>query len=419
MATVYLLGAGASHGYQDSPTVVSPPLAADFFETFFKLQIAQDLGTKIGWLINYVRDRYGIDPERFMNFRMNVEEFMTQLEDGISAYFEQRVGDPNLGTLEMVESQVKVAVYDQTLFLFTHVLNEITNGPVYDGYRRLIERLTPEDTVVTFNWDVLLDRALLDCSPWRPDDGYAVRFSSIFDEKWRLPERWRPNARVLLKLHGSTNWLTRYVSRNLQTGCRTMLQRESGLAALRFSVETDRTVDDVLKRGYPKFKPEFQLDLGIAANLNPASLQPLCFVKGERWFPTFKNRFRKGYGSLTYFYSPLDPNHGVATSPLIVAPVKNKGYEDFEGVLGPIWETAKQRIAQASRVCVIGFSFPPTDVRARSLFSRVKHQRTIEVVDPYPSRPRAALNELASDDVTVVASSLDEFMKSMPEHHTS
>jgi hypothetical protein len=67
---------------------------------------------------------------------------------------------------------------------------------------------------------------------------------------------------------------------------------------------------------------------------------------------------------------------------------------------------------EAHRVVVVGFSFPLTDVRVRELFKPAGVRRSIEIVNPYPDRPLAALVDLvgASDDVRVVASSFSQFL---------
>jgi hypothetical protein len=410
MATVYLLGAGASHGYGDSPTGVAPPLASGLFAAYSALRISEDLGVKVGWLINYVRDVYGLPQEQFGTFRMDAEAFMTSVEDAIERFFRRVKSGAPLEPLEFATGARTVAVYDQTLFLFTHILNEIANGPIYGDYARLVKSLGPDDTLVTFNWDTLLDRALFEFSDWTPDDGYMIQFNSIYDEAWRPPEPPRAHARYLLKLHGSTNWLTRYISRDLQTGVRSMSVYDAAKTGVSFNVETDKSVDDVLERGSAHLEPHMEMHHVATKPLEPSMLRPLCFVKGEGRFDTFRNRFREGYGPFTYFYSPLDPDEGIVTSPLIVAPVKNKGYEEFDSILGPLWNQAAKRIESADCIRCVGFSFPETDVRIRGLFFPVAHRRTIEIVDPFPERAATVLGKLTESTPVVIASSLSELV---------
>ena len=79
---VYIFGAGASHGYEGSRTEVSPPLAGNFFSTFYRLLVSQDLEVKIGDIVNYLRDTQGIDPVDLpAKFDGNIETVFAELHD--------------------------------------------------------------------------------------------------------------------------------------------------------------------------------------------------------------------------------------------------------------------------------------------------------------------------------------------------
>ena len=78
--TIYVFGAGASHAYDQSPTSVLPPLAKDFFQAYSQLEISADFEVRVGAVVNYVRDIFGIPQEDFGNFDQNIEQFMTQLD---------------------------------------------------------------------------------------------------------------------------------------------------------------------------------------------------------------------------------------------------------------------------------------------------------------------------------------------------
>ena len=68
--------------------------------------------------------------------------------------------------------------------------------------------------MITFNWDTLMDRALERTSAWRVESGYGVVPAFVYDDQWYAPDYRTdnsPNAPLLLKLHGSSNWLTSYM----------------------------------------------------------------------------------------------------------------------------------------------------------------------------------------------------------------
>jgi len=78
------------------------------------------------------------------------------------------------------------------------------------GYDRLVEKLEKDDTIITLNYDTVLDSALWRRG-WDPKRGY-----DLAGGKQKI--RWRANGGVpdselstlrLLKLHGSVNWFVR------------------------------------------------------------------------------------------------------------------------------------------------------------------------------------------------------------------
>jgi hypothetical protein len=69
---------------------------------------------------------------------------------------------------------------------------------------RFVESLTPDDTIVSFNYDLVLDRAMYDAEFWHPKDGYALR--NIRPITAFEAARIKPSSITAIKLHGSLNW---------------------------------------------------------------------------------------------------------------------------------------------------------------------------------------------------------------------
>jgi len=159
MNVTYLLGAGASHSYNRSISGIPLPLSNDFFSTYSSLPISEDFEVRMGDIANYVRDVHGIPWERFNSFNMNVEAFMTELDENVRLLAE-RIQTGKLSTEQRGNYYSWVRAYDQMIFLFTHVLNETQNGPVSREYSRLVSMCDENDTMITLNWDTLIDRAL-------------------------------------------------------------------------------------------------------------------------------------------------------------------------------------------------------------------------------------------------------------------
>jgi hypothetical protein len=79
---------------------------------------------------------------------------------------------------------------------------------------RLLSRLTKGDTIITFNYDTVIEESIPhEYALWTPKGGYGVEVSGITHD-W--PKRWLEARQIprdtkskvqLLKLHGSLNWV--------------------------------------------------------------------------------------------------------------------------------------------------------------------------------------------------------------------
>jgi hypothetical protein len=371
---VYIFGAGASHSYAESPTDVLPPLAKDFFQTYRALDIAADRFVRVGSIVNYVRDTRHLDVLDFADWEENIEDFLTEIDERIGTH--DAAKSLSFGTLIQYTQ-----AYDQMIFLFSSVLNEIQNGPVCRNYLKTCRQLSESDVLITFNWDTLLDRALHESGRWHTEDGYGLKFKAIFKDGWVSGETKSKSTNLLLKLHGSTNWVMPYLTIDYRA-------RERRFA--------NPTID-------PNERPMF------------------CFQHATRKYPTYHDRSRTGYQPFSYFYYPPDipvrtdsqappgfvrmsinaspdvPEFG-ATSiggypqvsmPLIVPPVRNKQYGLLGNALDILWDSAEKAITSCDRLYVIGYSCPVTDVRAwRLLTAGVESRKKrleLTLIDPFPT----------------------------------
>ena len=137
----------------------------------------------------------------FYNLSFNIEEF--------HSYIEQKL------IIQMQEGNIfnniyYYKAYKQLIFLFTSVINEIQNGPISEVHKNLIFSLNEDDSIITFNWDTLIDRALNEYTDWKTDFGYCIKPEKIYKNKWIKPDVENIKFNKLIKLHGSTNWITTY-----------------------------------------------------------------------------------------------------------------------------------------------------------------------------------------------------------------
>lgn len=369
---VFLLGAGASKSFDASPSKQRMPIARDFFPTFLKLSISGNPWVLQEGLITYLWHQEGVaDARAYLTAGVDIEALHSEIESVRDRFLS--------GEVDTLGAFASVRAYNELVFLFAATINEIQNGPISEPHLRLVERLSPDDAVITFNWDTLLDRALAVAKAWAPDWGYGLTPQSVFENGWRQPGKRPPGAEAprLVKLHGSTNWLTAY---------------------------------PILTRESPQ-KPVLSHDL------DPSAFS--VFVRGDDPYPCHAGRYMAGYGPYSYGYYPpnLDfpgrpapPGYallqvrpkvpwraegssgdgGLVSMPLIIPPVKHKTYDMYGDLFGGLWREAEDLLAQADTIIVIGYSFPPTDLQADHLFRRAfgrrKSMPQVIIVDPMPAR---------------------------------
>jgi hypothetical protein len=365
---ILLLGAGASKSYTESKTQVKMPIAKDFFKTFNKLKISTNRWVLVGSILNYLNTFHSIPYLEFLFYDKDIEILHSEIEERLSIILEQ---SENL--LKTPEGLLVYKAYNELIFIFASVINEIQNGPISQSHINLAKNLNKEDIILTFNWDTLMDRALYETTSWKTDNGYLVKPTKIFRNAWieRNLDDFI-NSPMLLKLHGSTNWLTSHFI--------------PGVHSLKLMQETP--VDDFY-----------------------------IYESTNKPYATYKGRYMQGYSNFSYGYYPPNlplkggkiPNghvltritftapgmppptsssEGLVSMPLIIPPVKNKNYSQFGSIFSQLWEKAEDSITRASRIIIIGYSFPVTDTQTDIMFKKGLNKRIdfpeIIIVDPQP-----------------------------------
>jgi len=368
MSKLILLGAGASKSYSKSKTGIRMPIAIDFFETFRKLEISANPWVLIGHLINYVVEYRNISLENFENFNEDIEilhsEIQAKLYDALKR--EKYIfDDPN--------NLIYLKSFNELIFLFVSVINEIQNGPISESHINLAKQLNPEDSIITFNWDTLMDRALNQETDWTTDFGYFKRPQLLYREGWIEPEKLNKKSfPTLLKLHGSSNWLTSHTVP--QNGKLELTQEvaideffvyESNIKP--YSCYAGRYMDGYEEFSYGYYPP----NLPISGKTAP---------KGKI---IARSRLKHPFMP----EGDADSN-GLISMPLIIPPVQKKEYDQFGNLFSSIWKEAEKRLINAKEIFIIGYSFPKTDYRSSELFKSAFIQRKdmpkITIINPSP-----------------------------------
>nr|HEX4316494.1 SIR2 family protein [Kofleriaceae bacterium] len=230
--TAIVFGAGAS-------CAEGAPLQGSLFRDYFTLQQAQASNVHHDWdreLATFFSDFFGINVDhgnltatRFPTF----EEVLGVVEIAES----QGESFRDWGTSHLVTGAHKPRlqhVRDLLILLIAQVLDKkLGDGPAIH-HNKLLAKLGPairHTTFISFNYDLLLDNALVDLHrTWDLD--YAINFSNYSeDDGWHRPRADR--SALLLKLHGSLNWLYCTTCRSV-----TLTPKEKGVCRLKWEPET-------------------------------------------------------------------------------------------------------------------------------------------------------------------------------------
>lgn len=374
--TAWLFGAGASHHYDLNRFGVQIPLASGFFEAFNQLPTSQGFGAHIGPLISFLEHYRGVAPDRLASWNENIENFMTSIElklEELKAKKKRRLSTKNFGDLWSYGT-----VFNNMNFIFANVLNESQNGASTSLYHMLLETCGPNDSFITFNWDTLLDRALIDTGGWSPQAGYGVSFASVLDGTWKKKISGKRQYKThwkLLKLHGSTNWLVPYLGINFQNLRYTSIVPKSDRVFLYWNTSLPfLTHKGRWRGGY----------VSTCYGYYPPNIPGRLFNRAEiaagpgKVFARFTPRL----------FSPFEESSdsGVPSSPLLITPVRQKKYEMYASTIGSLWKQAAENLETADRIVIVGYSFPPTDVRAlgliRAALSKRRGEIELEIVAP-------------------------------------
>ena len=175
MRTVYVMGAGASKhaGF---------PLISGMGKQWLEWMAAYPNGYFRG-SVDLVVERFGSNP--------NVEDVITEMQASIHS----------LTSSEVVEDRLQRTLLGNTLGQLNAGLREwfrelrLHGAPAYSDFADNV--IQPGDVVITFNYDDSLERELRRAGKWDVSHGYG----------FMLGNTEQPSPVVVLKLHGSINWL--------------------------------------------------------------------------------------------------------------------------------------------------------------------------------------------------------------------
>lgn len=363
---VVVLGAGASKAYSRSPTKVRMPIATDFFDTFDKLEISANPWVLQEGLIDFLGRVKGVDPWSFLRSGINIEELHSEIEEYLRHAMED--GD-------RLNRVLLFRPYNELIYIFSSVVNEIQNGPISDVHCRLAKLLEPNDVVVTFNWDTLMDRALASAGDWSVDNGYGFWPRSVYRNDWVAPtaRAGEKDSVKLLKLHGSSNWIT---SHPMFHEDKVTLMQDAAPDAVWVYEDTQDPYDCYAGRYMSGYEP-------FSYGYYPPNILDDSGKPAPEGHTIVRLRIK-----LPWKPDGAAGAKGLVSMPLIIPPVRHKRYDLYGPLFDDLWHQAQFALQRAEQIFIIGYSFPKTDIRSTELFnSAFMAQDTIPcvtVVNPTP-----------------------------------
>jgi hypothetical protein len=199
----------------------------------------------------------------------------------------------------------------------------------------------PGDTVISFNWDALLESILWSCGKWSFLDGYGFPIEMHPTRLRKLSRGKRRLGRskvVILKVHGSINWARHFEGETVGLHHLNLL----------FAVPIYSSYLAARERDWSHL--DFETQLAMVDN-----------------------------GLMS------DPDYPYEREEAVVAPTYEKLY-DVDKTLTLVWDRAVHAIASASEITVIGYSLPRADAGARALLGYALRQNTrsrvVNIVEP-------------------------------------
>lgn len=304
---IYILGAGASKGHTngDFPTIY------EFFKVANKLNILTVNGKKLKIeykdLGEYISENFNLN---ILKQDINIEEVMTNLEIDI----------------EKSDSYELIILRNKIISIIRNTLNKLSEKSFCEDseYNIFYKMINNNDTILTYNWDILLDNILgreivvpdysrIDEAEKSGKQQYKnmwEKLTAVRDLKWHteIPYVNYQSEGYYLKLHGSIDWA--YCT-----------NRDCGSYSKVFAV------DRLNEKHY-------------------------CFECGSE---------------VQY---------------LIVPPVLNKNFRNIP-FMKKVWNFARNEMSNADEIVIWGYSLPPTDFYSKWLFRQSKEKlKSVSIINP-------------------------------------
>ena len=280
--------------------------------------------------------KFGHEYNPSVNMRENLEYVFTLIDlhrDGPIVRFERKGADvlpyPAIPFQFITKDELDGVRKKLQTYIYL-VLNRLKFNELAEKFSEII---APSDQIITFNYDLILEKLLLHLDKWYPLNGYVGvhRFEKDSDRK-DLETQGKRSKIQIHKMHGSINW---------------RIPQPRSLERLQGINEVMIVMDDWENNG-------FHFD-GL--------LQ------------------RQPYKTSSPYVEGHEPESILLS---FVKPFKEK--EIFQ-----VWQSAMRFMSTRKELVIIGYSFRPEDSNAFLLLSMLPQRCNIILVDPHPKEIKERL----------------------------
>ncbi len=323
----------------------------------------------LGVLAAFIEEHFDAEPKEYETTGVDFERLFALTEAELLGYHGLLRYRSHMPTLaegpDVLGLQIKLVLCGTLISAIRDIRCEY-----HDALARWLEA---GDLVVSFNYDLLMDRSLAATGSWYHDDGYGLTFTKhghrVGDQvEWREPRRTR-SAVKLLKPHGSLNWL------------------------------------------YPRNSWDSVMNLSLQPGAEFKAAPPSLYCIDDVY-----SRFEEDYPAYEW-WEKYDIEHDDTTfdlHALLIPPSVSKPYRSFEGQMGTVWGAVTDALlGHAEELFIVGYSLRPDDIRTHWLLRKAARQgeklKRIVVVDPSDEVLRRATDLFAPIAVTRLCSTMEEF----------
>nr|WP_319999903.1 SIR2 family protein [uncultured Draconibacterium sp.] len=304
MKRLLILGAGASygHGYDLG---IKPPLAKEFFTCEVSGELLDEYNPIVDLFVKNLKlDINSIDIESLYE---NVDAIWNLLPHDSSKEIEEYFKNQDfffVTPIEFLRSYIIDVIYESTKWL------ESNSCPLHDSLLR--RYLNHGDTIISFNYDLIIDSTLKNTGEWQEKDGYG--FNNQNNSKY-----------LLLKPHGSINW--KLIETLSESSVKNMFQENS-----------EKDLKEII---------------GIK------SVENYFAEKHYRLATNFLEIGRMHYKHVGEKFKEFRTLHNNEFNyPYLIYPMLSKPYKEMTfGQLKNVWEKMYKSLLECDEVTSIGFSF--------------------------------------------------------------